>query len=277
MPVDRIDAVVSLAKRRGFVYPSSEIYGGTRSAWDYGPLGVEMKRNVKNLWWRDNVHRRDKWDMSVPYEANRQQYVCRRSSNIHRRRNIVRNDPDHDKYEIDANIPLDGAIGTNMVTTAPVVERSRFADFQSMAYARDQRPHVVVLVEVPRGHVAGVYGLVVRGSCLAIEHGHAAKRHLNLGSLFALLADFNLEIGQSERRKEHLRLRDLETFGERVGPDHRQLDLDLAPALELRLKLADVGFERPSEDVDLEDTRGESILNRIVDLLSRHAARQRAD
>ena len=39
MPADRIDAVVSLAKRRGFVFPSSEIYGGTRSAWDYGPLG----------------------------------------------------------------------------------------------------------------------------------------------------------------------------------------------------------------------------------------------
>ena len=49
MPADRIDAVVSLAKRRGFVFPSSEIYGGTRSAWDYGPLGVELKENVRRL------------------------------------------------------------------------------------------------------------------------------------------------------------------------------------------------------------------------------------
>ncbi len=47
MPADRIDSVVSLAKRRGFVFPSSEIYGGTRSAWDYGPLGVELKDNVR--------------------------------------------------------------------------------------------------------------------------------------------------------------------------------------------------------------------------------------
>src|SRR5687768_3059092 len=59
MPADRIDSVVSLAKRRGFVYPSSEIYGGTRSAWDYGPLGVELKDNVRKLWWRTMVQQRD--------------------------------------------------------------------------------------------------------------------------------------------------------------------------------------------------------------------------
>ena len=53
-----LDTIVSLCKRRGFVFQSSEIYGGLGSAWDYGPLGVEMKRNVKDLWWRDNVHRR---------------------------------------------------------------------------------------------------------------------------------------------------------------------------------------------------------------------------
>ena len=59
MPVDRIDAVVSLAKRRGFVFPSSEIYGGTRSAWDYGPLGIELKENVRRQWWRSMVQERD--------------------------------------------------------------------------------------------------------------------------------------------------------------------------------------------------------------------------
>ena len=42
-----LDNVISLAKRRGFVYPCGEIYGGTRSAWDYGPLGVELKENIK--------------------------------------------------------------------------------------------------------------------------------------------------------------------------------------------------------------------------------------
>jgi glycyl-tRNA synthetase len=55
----RNDAVVSLAKRRGFVFPSGEIYGGTRSAWDYGPLGVELKENVRRQWWRTMVQRRD--------------------------------------------------------------------------------------------------------------------------------------------------------------------------------------------------------------------------
>src|ERR1700742_4702040 len=59
MPVDRVDAVTSLAKHRGFVFPSSEIYGGTRSAWDYGPLGVELKDNVRRQWWRTMVQERD--------------------------------------------------------------------------------------------------------------------------------------------------------------------------------------------------------------------------
>jgi glycyl-tRNA synthetase len=59
MPADRIDAVVNLAKKRGFVYPSSEIYGGTRSAWDYGPLGVELKENVRRQWWKTMVQLRD--------------------------------------------------------------------------------------------------------------------------------------------------------------------------------------------------------------------------
>ena len=51
--------IVSLAKRRGFVFPSSEIYGGIGSTWDYGPLGVELKRNVKEAWWRSMVYERD--------------------------------------------------------------------------------------------------------------------------------------------------------------------------------------------------------------------------
>jgi len=56
---DRLDAIVNLSKRRGFVYPSSEIYGGLRAAWDYGPLGVEMKNNVKRQWWRTMVQERE--------------------------------------------------------------------------------------------------------------------------------------------------------------------------------------------------------------------------
>jgi glycyl-tRNA synthetase len=55
----RIDNLVSLCKRRGIVFPSSEIYGGTRSAWDYGPLGVELKENIRRQWWRATVQQRD--------------------------------------------------------------------------------------------------------------------------------------------------------------------------------------------------------------------------
>jgi glycyl-tRNA synthetase len=59
MATDRVDAVVNLCKRRGFVFPSSEIYGGSRSAWDYGPLGVELKENVRRQWWQAMVRGRE--------------------------------------------------------------------------------------------------------------------------------------------------------------------------------------------------------------------------
>ena len=58
-PDNVVDTLVSLSKRRGFVYPCSEIYGGQRSAWDYGPLGVELKENIKRQWWRTMVQGRD--------------------------------------------------------------------------------------------------------------------------------------------------------------------------------------------------------------------------
>ncbi|SNU01399.1 glycyl-tRNA synthetase [Ruaniaceae bacterium KH17] len=59
MSQSALDKVIALAKRRGFVYPCGEIYGGTRSAWDYGPLGVELKENIKKAWWRWMVTSRD--------------------------------------------------------------------------------------------------------------------------------------------------------------------------------------------------------------------------
>jgi len=56
---DRMDTIVSLCKRRGLVFPSSEIYGGLRASWDYGPLGVELKNNVKRQWWKTVVQGRE--------------------------------------------------------------------------------------------------------------------------------------------------------------------------------------------------------------------------
>ena len=60
MPTEvTMEKIVNLCKRRGFIFPSSEIYGGIGSCWDYGPLGIELKRNVKEAWWRDVVRVRD--------------------------------------------------------------------------------------------------------------------------------------------------------------------------------------------------------------------------
>ena len=59
LPYADMDKILSLSKRRGFVFQSSEVYGGLGSTWDYGPLGVELKRNVKEAWWRAVVTGRD--------------------------------------------------------------------------------------------------------------------------------------------------------------------------------------------------------------------------
>ena len=59
MPATDLDQVVNLCKRRGFVFPSAEIYGGFRSTYDYGPIGVLLLRNVKDAWWRSMVQLRD--------------------------------------------------------------------------------------------------------------------------------------------------------------------------------------------------------------------------
>ncbi|MBT4514929.1 MAG: glycine--tRNA ligase, partial [Chloroflexi bacterium] len=56
-----LETIVGLAKRRGFVFQASEIYGGLGSTWDYGPLGVELKRNVKDMWWKSMI--RDRGDI----------------------------------------------------------------------------------------------------------------------------------------------------------------------------------------------------------------------
>ena len=52
MPVDDMEKLVSLCRRRGFIFQSSEIYGGINGFWDYGPLGAELKRNLRDTWWR---------------------------------------------------------------------------------------------------------------------------------------------------------------------------------------------------------------------------------
>ncbi len=59
MQSDLMEKIVSLCKRRGFIFQSSEIYGGLANSWDYGPLGAELKRNLKDAWWKAVVHDRE--------------------------------------------------------------------------------------------------------------------------------------------------------------------------------------------------------------------------
>lgn len=58
-PANNLEAIVSLCKRRGFIFPSSELYGGINGFWDYGPMGSELKRNIRDAWWRFTVHSRE--------------------------------------------------------------------------------------------------------------------------------------------------------------------------------------------------------------------------
>ena len=55
----KLDQIVSLTKRRGFIFQGSEVYGGLRSVWDFGPLGIELKRRVKEMWWHHIIQERE--------------------------------------------------------------------------------------------------------------------------------------------------------------------------------------------------------------------------
>ena len=59
MPATSMEQLVSLCKRRGFIFQSADIYGGLQGVYDYGPLGVELKNNLKNAWWRAMIYERD--------------------------------------------------------------------------------------------------------------------------------------------------------------------------------------------------------------------------
>ena len=59
MPAVSLEQIASLCKRRGIIYPGSEIYGGLQGTYDYGPVGVELKNNIVDSWWRTNVYERD--------------------------------------------------------------------------------------------------------------------------------------------------------------------------------------------------------------------------
>lgn len=62
----KLEDIVSLAKRRGFIFPGSDVYGGLSGTWDYGPLGTALKRNITDLWWQMFVEERDDMYVLMP-------------------------------------------------------------------------------------------------------------------------------------------------------------------------------------------------------------------
>src|ERR671925_561044 len=79
MSASNMDVIVSLSKRRGFIFQSSEIYGGTGSCWDYGPLRVELNNNIKRVWWRDFVLQRGDQRQQVHHQGRRAVQALRRA------------------------------------------------------------------------------------------------------------------------------------------------------------------------------------------------------
>jgi glycyl-tRNA synthetase len=120
MSAPSIETIVNLSKRRGFVYPASDIYGGLGSAWDYGPLGVELANNIKQNWWKWMVHERDDiegidssviqnrlvWKYCGHEETfNDMMTDCRECKARHRA----------DKLEFEGDMPIDEAIAGGIV------------------------------------------------------------------------------------------------------------------------------------------------------------------
>ena len=70
MSETKLEDIVSLAKRRGFIYQGSEIYGGLAGTWDYGPLGVQLKRNIVDAWWKFFVESRTSVGIEVAYQIH---------------------------------------------------------------------------------------------------------------------------------------------------------------------------------------------------------------
>ena len=113
-----MDTIVSLCKRRGFVFPSSEIYGGLGGFWDYGPLGVELKNNIKAAWWKAMVQERDDvvgLDCSIIMNPS----VWKASGHV-----TEFTDPDGGLQELQASA---SAPTTSIMRTAPASARSAAA------------------------------------------------------------------------------------------------------------------------------------------------------
>lgn len=113
--MDKMQKIVSLAKRRGFVFPGSEVYGGIKGFWDYGPLGVELKNNIKRQWWKSMVYERDDvvgidaaiimnpkvWEASGHTESFADPLVeckiCNKRFRADKTRSIKKHEKEHDK------------------------------------------------------------------------------------------------------------------------------------------------------------------------------------
>ena len=154
MPSPNIETIVSLAKRRGFVFPASEIYGGLGSSWDYGPLGVELANNIKKSWWRWMVYERDDiegldssiiqnrsvWKYSGHEETFSDPLVDCRACNARLRQDKLEIDPADGKY-ICSNCGLKNLTDPrpfNLMFRTTVGAASSDEDESALAYLRPE-------------------------------------------------------------------------------------------------------------------------------------------
>ena len=158
-----MDKLVSLSKRRGFIFQSSEIYGGLGSVWDYGPLGVELKKNVKDRWWQAMVHARDDiegldaailmhpkvWEASGHVAGFTDPLVdCRHCKNRFRADDPrIKGTPG----QPDAQCPVCGSKGT---LTEPRLFNLMFKTF--MGPVEDRRPLSICAPRRPRGYTSTI-------------------------------------------------------------------------------------------------------------------------
>ena len=163
-----MDRIVALCRRRGFIFQSSEIYGGINGFWDYGPLGVELKRNIKEAWWHDMVHARDDmvgldctiimhphvWKVSGHYDLFSDKMVdCKATKNRYRADQlcVVKNRTDSGTNRMYAFVESDDESRAR-------AEKKLAKHEKTKPPLPDEQYHVKPLLEIPGGEFHRVVG-----------------------------------------------------------------------------------------------------------------------
>ena len=170
-----MDKIVSLCKRRGIIFPSSEIYGGLNGCWDYGPLGVELKRNVKEAWWNDMIAHHD--ELAVPAGAPSQFAMVGLDSSLIMNPRVWEasghvggfNDPMVDCRETKSRYRADQLVVFALAFRAPDGTRHSADDVLFASPGEAGKTEIADLLAVHRKRIAGIEKNQPKGSELSIE------------------------------------------------------------------------------------------------------------